>query len=124
MASSTGGQPKAAGAGDGPLASQGGAEWEGYLAGLRERIEAARAYPERARRMGQEGRVTVRLVVGADGKLLEVEIAEASSSSLLNRAAIQTIRSLSPLPPLPPELGGRLEVTVPIAYHLDRSARR
>lgn len=122
--SSPGGEPGAGAAGSGPSAPGAAAEWEGYLASLRDRIEAARAYPERARRMGQEGRVTVRLVVGGDGKILEVEMAETSPFSLLNRAAVETIRSLSPLPPLPPGLGDRLEVTVPIAYHLDRSARR
>lgn len=101
----------------------GAEEWESYLAELRGRIETAHAYPEGARRRGQEGRVAVRVVVGADGRILSVELAEASPFPLLNRAAEQTIRSLS-LPPLPPQLGERLEVTVPLVYHLKQSAKR
>lgn len=62
-------------------------------------------------------------VVGEDGLILSVELAEASPFPLLNRAAEQTIRSLS-LPPLPPEVGERLEVTVPLVYHPKQSARR
>lgn len=101
----------------------GAEEWESYLAELRGRIETAHAYPEGARRRGQEGRVAVQVVVGADGRILSVELAEPSPFPLLNRAAEQTVRSLS-LPPLPPQLGERLEVTVPLVYHLKQSAKR
>lgn len=71
--------------------SAGAEEWERYLADLRGRIEAVHAYPEGARRRGQERRVAVRIVVEADGLISSVELAEASPFPLLNRAAEQTI---------------------------------
>ncbi len=95
-----------------------------YLARLREQIESARFYPDRARRMGQEGRVVVRFIVRAGGRLERVDLAEPSSFPLLNRAAIETIRSLSSLPPLPPDFGDRMEVTIPLVYRLEQTARR
>lgn len=95
-----------------------------YLARLREKIEAAHRYPDQARRMGQEGRVVVRFIVRAGGRLEGVDLAEPSSFPLLNRAAIETIRSLSSLPPLPPEFGDRMEVTIPLVYRLKQTARR
>jgi len=95
-----------------------------YLARLREKVESARFYPDRARRMGQEGRVVVRFVVRAGGQLERVDLAEPSSFPLLNQAAMETIRSLSSLPPLPPDFGDRMEVTIPLVYRLEQSARR
>jgi len=95
-----------------------------YLARLREAIEAARRYPDRARRMGQEGRVVVRFIVRAGGEVGDVDLAEPSSFPLLNRAAEETIGSLHAVPPLPPEIGERLEVAIPIVYRLERSAGR
>jgi TonB family protein len=94
-----------------------------YIARLREKVEAARFYPDRARRMGQEGRVRVRLVIGADGQM-EADLVGPSSFPILNQAAIGALRAIGPLPPLPPELGDRLEVTIPLVYRLERSARR
>lgn len=94
-----------------------------YMARLREKVEAARFYPDRARRMGQEGRVRVRLVIGADGQM-EADLVGPSSFPILNQAAIGALRAIGPLPPLPPELGDRLEVTIPLVYRLERSARR
>jgi protein TonB len=94
-----------------------------YIARLREKIEAARFYPDRARRMGQEGRVRVRLVIGADGQI-EADLVEPSSFPILNQAAIGALRAIGPLPPLPSELGDRLEVTIPLVYRLERFSRR
>lgn len=95
-----------------------------YLALLREKIEAAREYPVRALRMGLEGTVVVHLVVGAGGEIEEMKLAEPSPIFLLNRAALKAIQSLFPLPPLPPELGDRLGLTIPLVYRLEQSARR
>lgn len=95
-----------------------------YLARLREKIEAVRRYPDRARRMGQEGRVVIRFIVRAGGEVERVDLDKSSSFPLLNRAAMETIRSLSSLPPLPPEFGDRMEVTIPFVYRLEQSARR
>lgn len=95
-----------------------------YLASLREKIEAVRRYPDRARRMGQEGKVVVRFIVRAGGEVERVDLAEPSSFPLLNQAAMETIHSIPSLPPLPSEFGDRMEVTIPLVYRLEQSAKR
>ena len=95
-----------------------------YLARLREEVEAAHFYPDRARRMGQEGKVLVRLVIGAGGQMKELDLVEPSSFPIFNQAAIDVFQAIGPLSPLPSELGDRLEVTIPLVYRLERSARR
>ncbi len=124
------------GGGEGPGGEEGGGAvegssssaregiWNAYLVRLREKVESARFYPDRARRMGQEGRVVVRFIVRAGGQIERVDLAEPSSFLLLNRAATETIRSLSSLSPLPPEFGDRIEVTIPFVYRLEQTARR
>lgn len=98
--------------------------WKEYLAHLKEKVEAARIYPAQAMRRDQEGAVILRVVIGTDGRIEEVRIVEPSPFSLLNQAAVETIRSLSSLPPPPPGFGNQIEVTIPLVYRLERSARR
>lgn len=97
---------------------------DAYLARLRARIEAVRRYPDRARRMGHEGKVVVRFMVRAGGQVEGVSVAEAHSSPILNQAAMETVRSLGLLPPLPPELGEQMEVALPLVYRLEQTAMR
>jgi len=49
-------------------------------------------YPARAQRMGHEGRVVLRVHVGADGRPLAVEVEESSGHSLLDEAAVAAVR--------------------------------
>ncbi len=95
--------------------------WLDYLTRLRERVEASKVYPPQALRMGLEGKVIVRFVINGSGRIERVELAEASPFPLLNRAAMETIRSLPSLPSLPPALGDRLEVTIPLVYRLEHT---
>ena len=95
-----------------------------YLARLRERIEAVRRYPDRARRMGQEGTVVVRFVVKRDGQIDGIALMERASSTLINQAAVETIRSIDRLPPLPAEFGGQMEVALPLVYRLEQTVMR
>lgn len=92
---------------------------EDYLNRLREIIEAARRYPEQARRLGLEGKVIVRLVVNPEGAIKGVSLVEPAPFPLLTRSAVQTISSLSRLPRPPPVLGNRVEVTIPLLYRLE-----
>jgi len=51
------------------------------------------AYPERARRAGVEGRVTVRLHISATGEVLTAQIAVTSQSDSLDAAALQAAQA-------------------------------
>jgi protein TonB len=82
------------------------------LAQIRRRIEAAKRYPEEARREGIQGNVYVRFRVGEDGQVDALEVARSSGSRLLDEASLATIRRAAPFPPV------RGWIRVPIAYTL------
>jgi len=50
-------------------------------------------YPALARRREQQGTVTVRVLVGADGSVERAEIADSSGFDTLDDAALETVRS-------------------------------
>ena len=52
----------------------------------------APVYPALARERGLEGRVVVRLVIGADGVPSEVRVAQSSGFESLDAAAIEAVR--------------------------------
>jgi len=57
------------------------------------RVRTELAYPERARRAGVEGRVTVRLHLSASGEVLSAQIAVSSGSDSLDAAALQAAQA-------------------------------
>ncbi|MEI6246990.1 MAG: TonB family protein [Verrucomicrobiota bacterium] len=57
------------------------------------RVRTEPAYPERARRAGVEGRVTVRLHLSASGEVLTAQIAVSSGSASLDAAALQAAQA-------------------------------
>jgi protein TonB len=50
-------------------------------------------YPIAARRMGLQGTVVLRVVVGADGRPLDVSIVQSSGHAILDTSAADTVRS-------------------------------
>ena len=57
------------------------------------RVHQEPAYPERARRAGVEGLVTVRISLSASGEIAEVAVVGSSGSRLLDEAAVAAARS-------------------------------
>jgi protein TonB len=53
----------------------------------------APAYPAAARRHEQQGTVTVKVLVGADGSVERAEVADSSGFDTLDNAALETVRS-------------------------------
>jgi len=88
---------------------------DAYLALLRARIEANRTYPTSARRAGQEGSTSIRLVIIANGSLREASVVESSGHFALDRAAKRMVQKAAPFPTPP---GTTFDVTVPIAFAL------
>lgn len=57
------------------------------------RMRQEPAYPERARRAGVAGVVGVRIILGADGAVRQVELTVSSGSRLLDEAALEAARA-------------------------------
>ncbi len=68
------------------------------LTEIRKKIERAKQYPALAREQGVKGRVSVRFEMNADGSVRSVNVIGSSGSSLLDEAALATVRRASPYP--------------------------
>lgn len=75
-----------------------------YLSLIREKIEKAKVYPERARRDGKEGLVKVEFTILAEGKLKKVKVVKSSGKRILDQATIKAIKQAAPFPPIPKAL--------------------
>lgn len=81
----------------------------------------APAYPALARRQREEGRVLLRVLVGADGRAERVEIALSSGSERLDRAAQDAVRRWRFVPARRGDEAVVAHVTVPVVFTLDRA---
>ncbi|MDT4844411.1 hypothetical protein FQZ97_783670 [compost metagenome] len=94
------------------------ARWEGLL-------EAAllkhKQYPMVARRMGQEGLVTVEAHFSAQGELLDCFVASGSGFKALDEAALQLVRQAADLVRATHQPGRVAQLRIPIAYELKES---
>jgi protein TonB len=107
-AAGTGGQASAATSDTG--AAEAKAEWG---AAIRARIERRKAYPGDAG--GATGRVSLRLVVGSDGRLISVVVLKTSGHAVLDRAAITAVKAVGRFPKAPRGLG-QTSFTLPVSF--------
>ncbi len=78
-----------------------------------------KTYPPRAIDRGLEGRVDVRVAVGADGAPARVLVQRSSRHDVLDREALELLRKAAALTPVPPALRNRdFAVEVPVLYEL------
>ena len=93
--------------------------WDGYAARLLTWLEAHKEYPRRARLRGQEGTVSLYVVIDRRGRLLDWRIEHSSGHDVLDREAIAMFERAQPLPRFPESLPGReVEFVVPISFVL------
>jgi protein TonB len=90
-----------------------------YLADVRRAIEAARYYPRRARRLGQQGTVELRFEILQDGRIAGAEVQAGSGSRALDSAALDILDRVGRFAPLPDSLDRpSLMVQLPVDYRL------
>lgn len=78
----------------------------------------APAYPPISRRMGEQGRVLLRVYVNADGRAAQVEIRESSGFERLDKAARTTVQHWRFVPAKQGDKGVAAWVLVPISFSL------
>jgi len=71
---------------------------DSIIAEIVRRIEGAKRYPRMARKMGIEGRATVRFKLKANGRIEKAELLETSGSEILDQASLETVQRAAPLP--------------------------
>lgn len=89
-----------------------------YLVRLRQRIQEALSYPAMARRRGLTGTVQLEIDLLPSGKVASVFVRSSSAHDVLDEAALETVRRITP-DPFPPGLPSRpLRVRLPIVFEL------
>jgi len=78
----------------------------------------APAYPALSRRLGEQGRVLLRVLVSADGNAAQVEIRESSGYQRLDKAARDTVQRWRFVPARQADQGVAAWVQVPISFSL------
>lgn len=77
-------------------------------------------YPRRAQQLGWQGTTLVAVEISADGKLRNVSVAKSSGYDVLDEEAIERVRRIRELPPIPDKHVGRtFTAEVPIVFRLD-----
>lgn len=90
-----------------------------YKASVKALIEARKYYPKQAKRLKQQGVVTVRFTILANGKITNIKVIGNAKYKRLNQGAIETLKKIGKFSPIPKELGmKRMELDVPIEYIL------
>ncbi len=113
------GQTRLPGTGGADTAAEKAARNE-FLRLLDEAINAALVYPEKARRRGTEGTVTLRIETDGSGTLLMCSVAESSGSAVLDSAAEKLAKSVFPLPASPQ---APFSALIRISYRLNRTGQ-
>lgn len=87
-----------------------------YIDRLAAAIERERDYPVAARRRGEQGRVTLAIVIATNGRLISAEVVGSSGFDALDKAALGMVRRAT-LPPLAAGLGAEsASFTIPIVF--------
>jgi TonB family protein len=96
-------------------------ELQRYLGEVVSRIHAKKRYPKEALFNEQEGVVLVLLEVSKPGTILRAELEKGCPFPLLNDAALEAVRSIQTLPPIPARHSGEsLILHVPIRFRIER----
>lgn len=95
-----------------PLASYGASEDTSYR-----RYKPPR-YPPQAVRQRQEGEVVLRVLVGTDGNVVQIEVEKSSRSRLLDRAAMDAVKDWKFNPGMREGKAIQSWVLVPISFKL------
>jgi len=86
-----------------------------YIDRIKQQIDEAKEYPNRARRRNLEGVVKVLFTIGGGGELVSISISKSSGSRILDRSAIKAIEKVAPFDPPP---NGSIALELPIKYQL------
>ncbi len=85
-------------------------------------IRRFRGYPAVARRDHIEGQVMLRFDLDRSGHVLDAWVEQSSGRTSLDAEALATINRAQPLPPIPSDLPDRLDLSLPIDFHLESSS--
>jgi protein TonB len=81
---------------------------------IRDKILRNVSYPDKARRMGWQGKVLLSFIITAEGAVKAFKIIQSSGFTILDKSAIESVREAAPFPKPPVEA----QLVIPIIYRL------
>lgn len=72
-----------------------------YFARLKERIQQGWIYPSQAKREGLSGSLSMRFTIERSGMIRDIQVIHSSGVVILDEAALQAVRNITPFLPLP-----------------------
>jgi periplasmic protein TonB len=76
-------------------------------------------YPPASKRLGEQGKVLLRVLIGVDGTALDAEVKQSSGYDRLDRAALETVRKWRYVPGKRAGVAEAMWFDVPIHYVLE-----
>ncbi|MDR1351035.1 MAG: TonB family protein [Zoogloeaceae bacterium] len=96
-----------------------------YLLAIGDNARKLRRYPERAKELGHEGRVDIRLIWRPGMGVPQVELQQGSGSALLDRQGLNMLRQAAAHTPLPEALRQRaFSLVLPVEFSLRQPESR
>ncbi|MGY3450482.1 protein TonB [Bradyrhizobium sp. USDA 4353] len=89
-----------------------------FVRTVKSHIARFQYYPERAERERIQGTVGLVLTLQRNGAVTNVRVASSSGVALLDAAAVDMVKRAQPLPSIPVELPGQLNLDYTIAFDL------
>ena len=90
-----------------------------YLKALRSMIEQRKEYPLFARRNKLEGTVLIRFTVSMQGQLITAHVARSSGLTILDNAALNTVKGVGQYPPLPDIISEKeILLEIPVVFRI------
>ena len=91
---------------------------ERYIDLVYEKIEENKFYPEIERKRGHQGDVYIKFTILKSGNIKNLKIVKKCDYKYLNRAAVETVKSSVPFPPLPDKMD-EMKILINIAFKLE-----
>jgi len=87
---------------------------------VRERIEKAKFYPRKAKRLRKEGTVSIQFSIAENGQIAELQVSDSSNVPELDRAALEAVKKSTPFPPFPARFpDDRWQFDITLIYELE-----
>jgi len=90
-----------------------------YEQTISQRFESNKIYPQEAKQQGIEGKAIVWILISREGRIIDSAIQRSSGSAIIDKAAINMVRTSS-LPPVPDDYpkGTQFEFFIPVSFTL------
>lgn len=95
-------------ASEGKKGEPGAAGSDKILAVIRAKIESKKEYPRPAKKMGIEGKPSVQFEIETDGSLKYVKLMNSCGETILDSAAVDTVKRAAPFPYYPKPISLRI----------------